>query len=129
MKILNKKGFTLVELLAVIVILSIIALIAYPIIGNTINNSRDKLQKEQYNRVKNAAKNWATKNAGEEASCVSIADLKSGGYLEDVRIEDPADGKEMNGSFQIEWKDSNNQYEYTYYLSSNCTGKTAYNGL
>ncbi len=37
---MNKKGFTLVELLAVIVILAIIALIATPIIMNVVNNAR-----------------------------------------------------------------------------------------
>ena len=37
---MKTKGFTLVELLAVIVILAIIAIIAVPIIGNVIENSR-----------------------------------------------------------------------------------------
>ena len=36
----NKKGFTLLELLAVIVILAIIALIATPIVLNMINNAK-----------------------------------------------------------------------------------------
>ena len=36
-----KKGFTLVELLAVIVILAIISLIAVPIVTDVINNSRE----------------------------------------------------------------------------------------
>ena len=36
----NEKGLTLVELLAVIVILGIIAAIAIPSIGNIINNSK-----------------------------------------------------------------------------------------
>lgn len=39
---MNKKGFTLVELLAVIVILAIIALIATPIVINVVNESREK---------------------------------------------------------------------------------------
>ncbi|TQR14846.1 type II secretion system protein [Psychrobacillus soli] len=38
----NQKGLTLIELLAVIVILGIVAAIAVPSIGNMINNSRDK---------------------------------------------------------------------------------------
>ena len=38
---LNRKGFTLVELLAVIVVLSIIALIGYTAVGPIINNSRN----------------------------------------------------------------------------------------
>lgn len=37
---MNRKGFTLVELLAVIVILSVIVLITTPIIFNVIENSR-----------------------------------------------------------------------------------------
>ena len=37
----NKKGFTLVELLAVIVILAIIALIATPIILGVIDNAKE----------------------------------------------------------------------------------------
>ena len=49
-----KKGFTLVELLAVIVILAIIALIAVPITINIINNSRESSNKssvELYGRA------------------------------------------------------------------------------
>ena len=38
---MNKKGFTLVELLAVIVILAIIALIATPIVLNVINKAQE----------------------------------------------------------------------------------------
>ena len=41
-----KKGFTLVELLAVIVILAIIALIAVPIVINIINNSKKSSEEE-----------------------------------------------------------------------------------
>ncbi|WP_336046568.1 type II secretion system protein [Solibacillus ferritrahens] len=41
-RIKNEKGLSLVELLAVIVILGIVAAIAIPAIGNIINNQRDK---------------------------------------------------------------------------------------
>lgn len=41
-KLKNEKGLTLVELLAVIVILGIIAAIAVPAIGNIIQNTREK---------------------------------------------------------------------------------------
>ena len=43
---MNKKGFTLVELLAVIVILAIIALIATPIILGVIDNARKNSAKD-----------------------------------------------------------------------------------
>ena len=42
----EKKGFTLVELLAVIVILALIALIATPIILNVINDAKKQAAKD-----------------------------------------------------------------------------------
>ena len=44
---MNKKGFTLVELLAVIVILAIVALVTTPIILNTINDARENGAKDK----------------------------------------------------------------------------------
>ena len=38
---MNKKGFTLVELLAVIVVLGVVLLLAMPSILDSINASRD----------------------------------------------------------------------------------------
>lgn len=129
MNILNKKGFSLVELLAIIVILSIIALIAYPIIGNVISNSKDKLEKEQYGRVKSAAKNWVTANSvPDTGKCLSIAELTSGGYLETGDIKNP-NGGTFGGSFNITWDASNNQYSYKYHAATNCSGSVLYSGL
>ncbi|WP_404996102.1 type II secretion system protein [Caldifermentibacillus hisashii] len=52
----NQKGMTLVELLAVLVILGIIAAIAIPMIGNVINDSRDKAILADAQTVLSAAK-------------------------------------------------------------------------
>ena len=39
---MNKKGFTLVELLGVLVVLSVILMIAFPLITTYINKSKQK---------------------------------------------------------------------------------------
>jgi len=51
---MNKKGFTLVELLAVIVILAIIAVISAPIINGIIEDSRMSAFKSSVNGIKKA---------------------------------------------------------------------------
>lgn len=57
MKLLkNQKGMTLVELLAVLVILGIIAAIAIPMIGNVISNSKDKAILADAQSILSAAK-------------------------------------------------------------------------
>ena len=53
---MKKKGFTLVELLAVITLIGILGLITVPIINNTIKNSRKKAFKETLNAIVDAAK-------------------------------------------------------------------------
>ncbi len=40
---MNKKGFTLVEILAVVIVLAIIMIIVIPNIGNVFNNAKDKI--------------------------------------------------------------------------------------
>ncbi len=51
MKRLNKKGFTLVELLAVIVVLGIIMVIATQQVGKAMNNSRANAFVESYQMI------------------------------------------------------------------------------
>lgn len=76
----NEKGMTLIELLAVIVILGIIAAIAIPAIGNIIENSRIDAVKSDAIQVINAAKtNVAAEGVPADGS-LTIADLS--GYIE-----------------------------------------------
>jgi type IV pilus assembly protein PilA len=55
----NRKGVTLVELLAVIVIMGIIAAIAVPAIGGLIDNSRRKAVEGELTSIEEAARLFA----------------------------------------------------------------------
>ena len=54
---MKKKGFTLVELLAVIVILAFVALITLPIVLSTVNKSEDSADKRSAENYRRAVKN------------------------------------------------------------------------
>lgn len=64
----NEKGLTLIELLAVIVILGIIAAIAIPSIGGIIQKSREDAVKADAIQVLNAAKVYMASNNVENGS-------------------------------------------------------------
>ena len=59
---LKTLGFTLVELLAVIVILGVLALITFPIIDGTIKNSKEKALASTIKSIEDAAYNYSVKN-------------------------------------------------------------------
>lgn len=79
-RIKNEKGLSLVELLAVIVILGIVAAIAIPAIGNIIENSRYNAVKSDAINVLNAANLYFTDNS--DKNTVTIAELKTATFLE-----------------------------------------------
>ena len=60
---MNKKGFTLVELLAVIVILGIIITIFVPSVINLINENSTKIYANKEKILKNAAEDYVMSNS------------------------------------------------------------------
>lgn len=79
-KIWNKEdGFTLVELLGVIVILGIILAIAIPAIGNIVDNARTNTAEQQEALVIDAAKLYFVEK---DVETVKVGDLISDGFLE-----------------------------------------------
>ena len=53
---MNKKGFTLVELLVVVVVLGLIAIVLVPIIQDTLNKSKNKINSINIKQVEDAGK-------------------------------------------------------------------------
>lgn len=112
-----KKGFTLVEILAVIVILGVIMLIAYPAIDNTIKESREKAYLENVNSIEAAFLTYSvTYDLGynEEYQTMDIQTIKNAGLLKDEDIKNPIDDSTMKGCIVYRWENTTNQYKYEY---------------
>ena len=111
-----KKGFTLVELLAIIVILAVIALIATPIVKDSIANSKEQALKETINSIERAAYNYGYQNdIGYDTNYkkLTLDELISKGFLKGDIIN-PVTNEKMNGCVLYRWNDTNNQYEFKY---------------
>ncbi|MBG9549403.1 prepilin-type N-terminal cleavage/methylation domain-containing protein [Cytobacillus firmus] len=78
----DQKGLTLIELLAVIVILGIIAAIAIPSIGGLINKTEDDAKVAEGIQIINAAKLYTTSNAPKDKATLTKTQLAD--YLDNI---------------------------------------------
>ncbi|MGM0920984.1 MAG: type IV pilin protein [Bacillota bacterium] len=80
----NERGLTLIELIAVVVILGIIAAIAVPGIGNVIQNSREDAGIAEAANILNVARLFSSTDEVPADGIVEDGDL--GGNLENVNF-------------------------------------------
>ncbi|MDD4036612.1 MAG: type II secretion system protein [Bacilli bacterium] len=83
----SKKGFTLLELLAVVVILAIMMLGAVPNLVQTFNRTKDKQYEQFIKRIEEAARVYAENKKDE------INSLKDVGGITYITIQDIIDEK------------------------------------
>jgi prepilin-type N-terminal cleavage/methylation domain-containing protein len=86
---MNKKGFTLIEILAVITIIGILGIITVSNIYENQTNSKSKLTEIEKNNIISAAKNYAASNITKlpqnvgDSITVDVKTLIDDGYLEE----------------------------------------------
>ena len=61
---MKNKGFTLIELIGTIVILSLLLLIISPLVTRSIKEGTEKADNQAKTSIELAAKNWASDNKG-----------------------------------------------------------------
>ena len=123
---MNNKGYTLVEVLSVFVILGIIIMISVPIVSGVINTSKEKAYDEQVKILEEAARTYMSRNSKElpmyenENKCITVETLKNNGFIKDKVIKNPVGITEdhvekdefFNGGVLVSYL--NNKYVYEY---------------
>lgn len=111
---MNKKGFTLVELLAVIVILTLLALITTTSVTKIVSDSKTELSNTQIELIKSAAKIWGTENIKRlpgpgECAYITLGDLKKYGIM-DSSVNNPLNNQEISDALIIKISNALSEY-------------------
>ena len=116
-KRLNQKGFTLVELLAVLVILAAIMRIAIPSLSSSFERTKDKQNQGRYKMIESAAEQYVTdhKNViyntmGNNVAC--YIQIKNITLLTSEEMKD-ANGNDLSENYIIFTKPSDYKYSIT----------------
>ncbi|MBR3897933.1 MAG: type II secretion system protein [Bacilli bacterium] len=120
---MKKNGFTLIELVGTIVILSLALIIVVPTVTKNVRNGMIDADTNAKSSIELAAKNWATDNMGTvgESYCVKVLDLQNQGYL-DKNLKMPSNGNANinNAGVRIGIKAGTDKKTYTYKYVESC---------
>lgn len=112
----NNKAFTLVELLAVVTILTILALIITPMIDSNIKKAKEKTRRMQIENIRMAVQAYYADNIDERPDTnswtkISYSDLLGSGYIrDDEKLRNS--GLSFTKVSEFEIKNVNGKYSY-----------------
>ena len=86
---MNDKGFTLIEMIGVVVILSMLILIAGTTIAGIVKNSKNTLSSTQLDIIESAAQLWVEENYDEMnipgCTIIMLSELRESGILSNIQ--------------------------------------------
>lgn len=111
---MKNKGFTLVELLGVIVLLGFLGVVIIPKVGDSITNSKNQAYNVQIENIKKGVNDFLIDNtyevADNETITIKLGILKQGGYLP-INIKNPITRKNFSNESLITITKNNNNYD------------------
>ena len=116
----DKKGFTLIEIVAIIILLSIIALLTYPVINSLIGSSREDLYNKQIEELVRLSNVWIAGNAidliPKEGFTYDLTfeELATQGYIVEKDIINPKTGEVFPGCMKVTYNSVDSNYNVSY---------------
>ncbi len=111
-----KKGFTLAELIAVIVILALISLVSIPAVSGILKQNKERLCETQLENILAAAKSYGADNVfslPDTSMTINLQTLVDAGYIAG-EIENPITKENFDlDTTEITITKNNKKYEYT----------------
>lgn len=111
---MKNKGFTLIEIMATLIILSIVLIITTAIVRPIINNSKDKAYGESVKTIERAAQRYVLDNdmalptTNGAQITVSLSWLTV--YIDNLK--DPRDGTTIDGTVYVTKQDKEFIYQF-----------------
>lgn len=113
-----KKGFTLVEMLAVIIIIGVLSLVMIPSIESIIEESEKDTYEAQVEFILSGLKNYVADNIFKfsleenQSKTITLGELKTSGYV-DVDIRNPETDECFSNNTNLIVTKENNKFKYS----------------
>ena len=118
---MNNKGFSMIELLGVIVIIGILFAVALPAVTKYIGKTRDRAYDNIYESAYSAAQGKYMNDLQTGNTEYNIKDLYDQGYMDEPI--DPSNKGFCDGKVFITEDESTEVSEYTFKVKLNCTNE------
>lgn len=122
---MKNKGFTLAELLGVIVILGLICLVAFPPILNSIKKSKNNISEATKQVIYGASNAYVNNHLSQftmtenSAYCIRIQTLIDSEVLESD-LKDPNTNRKIDPNLYVKVLVKNNEYNYSMAKQGEC---------
>ena len=113
---MKKNAFTLIELLAILVILSVLVIILIPTLKDSIDEAKKSAYDDQVNTITSAAESYFINSNfrvdSNTPKVMYLNDIVSSGYIDSKKLVNPVTEDTMTGCVLIKYY--SNQYHYEY---------------